>query len=75
MEYTYFTFSLKNLGHLKETTTRDYSSNLETVSSGQNKVSVSNFGEKLKVKENLLLIDCRVQKAQWRDFRSRKRWR
>lgn len=28
MDYTYFTFSPKNLGHLKETTTRDYSSNL-----------------------------------------------
>ena len=28
MDYTYFTFSPKNLDHLKETTTRDYSDNL-----------------------------------------------
>lgn len=72
-EYTYLTFSPKNLGHVKETTatTGDYSSSLQTGSSRKNQVSVSNFGEKLRIEENLLLIDCGVQRAQWRGFSSR----
>lgn len=47
-------------------TTLPLETSSENKSSGENQVSIGNFGEKLRMEENLLPIDCGVQRTQWR---------